>query len=92
MRVPLGKIGNGLPKCRIDHNINRGFFFNFPYCSFNFSFAGFHMSFWKRPMSAVNMFDEQNFSVSVRFAVYNCAAGFFMLHGIFLLLYFDDLL
>ena len=47
---------------------------------FDLGFARLDVPLREGPVSAVDMLDEQNFSVAVKLAVDNGTAGFFMQH------------
>ena len=50
LSISLREIRNRFPKGRVNQDINGSFFFDFPFCRFDFGFCAFYMSLWKRPM------------------------------------------
>ena len=81
LRVPLGKIGHGLPEGGVDHDLYRGLLPDLPDSGLDLRLAAFHMPLGKGPVPAVDVLDEQDLRVPVGFAVHDRTAGFFMLHG-----------
>lgn len=84
LRVLAGKILNGLAESGINNDVHAGLLKDFSFGSLGFRLSVLNVSLGERPVSAVDVFDEQYLNVAVMFTVDYCAAGFFMGHMYFL--------
>ena len=78
--VPFGGVRNRLPESGVNVDLDAGFFPDLTLCGLHLGLVSLYMALGKRPVTAVDMLNQQDLNVAVGLAVNNGATGFLMQH------------